>query len=185
MPRARPSERSSAISDMGPPLAVGFEAETPAVAYNTLRNEYLVVWCGDDSPGPLFHGEFEIFAQRLTAAGDEVGANDSRISDMGPNGDDAYSAQDPAVAYNPTSDQYLVAWEGDDDDVPLVDDEDEIFVQRLNATGAQVGANDRRVSDMGPNGDLAFSADNPAVAHNSRTTSTWWPGRATTTWGRC
>jgi hypothetical protein len=155
-----------AVSDMGPPLAVGFEAETPAVAYNTRRNEYLVVWSGDDSPGPLFPGEFEIFAQRLTAGGDEVGANDRRISEMGPSGDDAYSAEDPAVAYNPTSDQYLVAWEGDDDDVPLVDDEDEIFVQRLNANGAQVGADDRRVSDMGPNGDVDFSADNPAVAHN-------------------
>ena len=155
-----------AVSDMGPPLAVGFEAETPAVAYNTRRNEYLVVWRGDDSAGPLFPGEFEIFAQRLTAGGDEVGANDRRISEMGPSGDDAYSAEDPAVAYNPTSDQYLVAWEGDDDDVPLVDDEDEIFVQRLNANGAQVGADDRRVSDMGPNGDVDFSADNPAVAHN-------------------
>ena len=141
----------------------------PAVAYNARRNEYLVVWRGDDSAGPLVDGEFEIFAQRLTATGDEVGANDRRISDMGPNGDTAFSAEDPAVAYNPISDQYLVAWEGDDDAGPLVEGEDEIFVQRLSATGAPVGANDRRVSDMGPNGDPAYSADNPVVAHNSRT----------------
>ena len=157
------------ISDMGPPATAGFEAVEPAVAYNARRNEYLVVWRGDDSAGPLVDGEFEIFAQRLTATGDEVGANDRRISDMGPNGDTAFSAQDPAVAYNPISDQYLVAWEGDDDAGPLVEGEDEIFVQRLSATGAPVGANDRRVSDMGPNGDPAYSADNPVVAHNSRT----------------
>ena len=157
------------ISDMGPPATAGFEAVEPAVAYNARRNEYLVVWRGDDSAGPLVDGEFEIFAQRLTATGDEVGANDRRISDMGPNGDTAFSAQDPAVAYNPISDQYLVAWEGDDDAGPLVEGEDEIFVQRLSATGAPVGANDRRVSDMGPDGDPAYSADNPVVAHNSRT----------------
>ena len=105
---------------MGPPAAAGFGAEDPAVAYNARRNEYLVVWSGDDDTGPLVNDEFEIFAQRLTAGGDEVGANDRRISDMGPNGDTAYSAQDPAVAYNPTSDEYLVAWEGDDDAGPLV-----------------------------------------------------------------
>jgi large repetitive protein len=113
-----------AVSDMGPPLGAGFEAETPAVAYNSRRNEYLVVWRGDDDAGPLVDGEFEIFAQRLTAGGDEVGANDRRISTMGPNGDTAYSAEGPAVAYDPTSDQYLVAWEGDDDAGLLVDEED-------------------------------------------------------------
>jgi hypothetical protein len=155
------------ISDMGPPAAAGFGAEDPAVAYNVRRNEYLVVWRGEDDTGPLVDGEFEIFAQRLTAGGDEVGADDRRISDMGPDGDTAYSAQSPAIAYNPTSDEYLVAWEGDDDAGPLVDGEDEVFVQRLDARGAQVGTNDRRISDMGPNGDTAFSADNPAVAHNS------------------
>ena len=156
------------ISDMGPPAAAGFAAEEPDVAYNARRDEYLVVWRGDDSAGPLVDDEFEIFAQRLSAAGDEVGADDRRISDMGPDGDTAYTAENPDVTYNPTSDQYLVAWEGDDDTGPLVEGEEEVFVQRLSATGAQVGANDRRVSDMGPNGDAAFSADNPAVAHDSR-----------------
>ena len=155
------------ISDMGPPAAAGFGAEDPAVAYNARRNEYLVVWSGDDDTGPLVNDEFEIFAQRLTAGGDEVGANDRRISDMGPNGDTAFSAEAPAVAYNPTSDEFLVAWSGDDAAGSLVNNEREIFVQRLSARGAQVGTNDRRISDMGLNGDTAFSANNPTVAHNS------------------
>lgn len=71
------------ISDMGPPAVAGFEAQTPAVAYNARRNEYLVVWRGDDDTGPLVDGEFEIFAQRLTAGGAEVGANDRRSPTWG------------------------------------------------------------------------------------------------------
>ncbi len=155
------------ISDMGPPMAAGFDAGRPAVAYNARRNEYLVVWSGDDDAGPLVDDEFEIFAQRLSAAGAELGANDRRISEMGPNGDTAYFARGPAIAYNPTSDEFLVAWSGPDDAGALVANEREIFVQRLSASGAQVGANDRRVSDMGPDGDTGFSAQEPAVAHDS------------------
>ena len=73
-------------------LAASAMPEDPAVAYNARRNEYLVVWSGDDDTGPLVNDEFEIFAQRLTTDGDEVGANDRRISDMGPNGGTAFSA---------------------------------------------------------------------------------------------
>ena len=108
------------ISDMGPPMAAGFDAGRPAVAYNARRNEYLVVWSGDDSAGPLVDDEFEIFAQRLSAAGAELGANDRRISEMGPNGDTAYFARGPAIAYNPTSDEFLVAWSGPDNAGALV-----------------------------------------------------------------
>ena len=75
--------------------------------------------------------EYEIFGQRLTAAGDGAGANDFRISDMGPDGNTAYDAFDSSVAYNPAANEYLVAWDGDDDSAPLVDDELEIFGRRL------------------------------------------------------
>ena len=167
---------------MGPPAAAGFDAEDPAVAYNARRNEYLVVWRGDDSPGPLVNDEFEIFAQRLTAAGAEVGANDRRISDMGPNGDTTYSAEDPAVVYNPTSDEYLVAWEGDDNPGPLVEGEDEVFVQRLDARGAPVGRQRPAGLRHGPrrrHGLLGREARPWRTTR--RATSTWWPGRGTTT----
>ena len=40
---------------------------TPAVAYNSADNEYLVVWDGDDNTAPLVDNEFEIFGQRLSA----------------------------------------------------------------------------------------------------------------------
>ncbi len=155
------------ISDMGPAGNAVFNAEQPAVAYSARRNEYLVVWRGDDSPGSLVDEEFEIFSQRLTATGAQIGTNDRRISDMGPNGSTAFAAQNPAVAYNPSSDQFIVAWEGNDA-VAGVDGDDEIFVQRLAASGAPIGANDQRISDNGPLNDTTFSADNPTVAHNSR-----------------
>ena len=154
------------ISDMGPNGDTAYSAEDPAVAYNPTSDQYLVAWEGDDDTGPLVEGEDEIFVQRLSATGAQVGANDRRVSDMGPTGDTAFSADNPAVAHNSTSNQYLVAWEGDDDTGPLVESEDEIYVQRLSANGAEAGVNDRRVSDAGPDGDGDFEADVPSLAYS-------------------
>jgi hypothetical protein len=157
------------ISDMGPDGNTDYDARYPAVAYNSTDNEYLVVWYGDDSTASLVLWEDEIFGQRINAAtGAEVGTNDFRISDMGPDGDDSYDAYYPAVAYNSTDNEYLVVWEGDDNTAPLVDDEFEIFGQRINAaTGAEVGINDFRISDMGPDGNTVYGAHYPAVAYKS------------------
>jgi hypothetical protein len=154
------------LSDMGPDGDTNYGAYNPAVAYNPAEDQYLVVWYGDDDTGTLVDNEYEIFGQRVNAAtGAEIGV-DIRLSDMGPDGDASYAAWYPAVAYNPTEDQYLVVWQGDDDTGPLVDEEWEIFGQRLEATtGAEVGANDLRLSDMG--GDALFDAWYPAVAYNS------------------
>src|SRR5262249_41044533 len=141
-----------------------FHAYNPAVAYNGTANEYFVVWSGDDTT----NDEFEIYGQRIAAPnGVEVGADDFRISDMGPDGNETFDAQEPAVAYNGTANEYLVAWSGDDNTGPLENEEYEIFGQRLNApTGAEVGANDVRLSDMGPDGNEGAWAFSPAVAFN-------------------
>jgi hypothetical protein len=152
------------ISDMGTDGDTRFPASEPAVAYNVVNNQYLVVWHGGDT-NPQ---EIEIYGQRLDAAtGIQVGDNDFRISDMGPDGNIIYEAFHPAVAYNPTNNEYLVVWRGDDDTAPLVNNEVEIFGQRLNAaTGKEVGDNDFRISDMGPDGNTDFGAFDPAVAYN-------------------
>ena len=157
------------ISDMGPDGDTHYGAHYPAVVYNGTAHEYLVVWWGDDDTAPLVRGEYEIFGQRLSFSGAQIGTNDFRISDMGPDGNASYSARNPAVAYNSTSNQYLVVWYGDDDDGPLVDGEDEIFGQRLDADGNPVGTNDFRISDMGPDGNTAYDAITPAVVYNSLT----------------
>jgi len=97
----------------------------------------------------------------------EVGSNDFRISDMGVDGNDAYEADEPRVAYNSTDNEYLVVWHGDDDTGSLVDGEFEIYGQLIDgATGAEIGS-DIRISDMGTNGDSIYDAFDPSVAYNA------------------
>ena len=164
------------LSHMGPDGDPAFDALNPALAYNPTQNEYLLVWHGDDA----LDNVVEIYGQRLNAAsGVDVGTDDFPISDMGASDmDSRFKGQDVAVAYNATEDEYLVVWEGDDDTPPLINNELEIFGQRLAADGSHVGGNDFRISDMGPDGSTAYAADNPAVAYNP-TTNTYlvvWSG---------
>jgi len=122
------------ISDMGPDGDTGFRTFAPDVAYNVTENEYMVTWAGNDNMAPMANGEFEAFAQKLDAAGSEIGDNDFRVSDMGPDGDVRYTVQTPAVSYNGTRlNSYLFVWSGDDD-VETVDDELEIFGRLLAST---------------------------------------------------
>ena len=125
------------VSDMGPDGSGIYDAALPSVAYNPAANEYLVAWQGEDNTAMLVDGEYEIFGQRLSAAGAAVGANDFRISDMGPNGNTTYEASHPTVAYSSAANEYLVTWQGDDNTAPLVDGEEEIFALK--------GAEDWRV----------------------------------------
>lgn len=153
------------ISDMGPDGNANYSASQATVTFNSSQNEFLVVWSGDDNTGSLVDNEFEIYGQRLTLAGAETGTNDFRISDMGPDGSTLYNAFAPDVAWNSTNNQYMVVWHGDDNTAPLVDNELEIFMQRLDGvTGGQVGVNDAQISDMGPNGDVNYRGQNPSIA---------------------
>ncbi|MCP5100311.1 MAG: hypothetical protein GY943_32570, partial [Chloroflexi bacterium] len=170
------------ISDMGSTDGDEvYDAWNTAVTYNNTNNEYLVVWQGDDTTD----NAVEIYAQRIygnRATGDEVGNNDFRISDMGStDSSTAFRGERPAVAYNSSSNQYLVVWQGDDDTSPLVDDEYEIFGQRVygnRATGDEINS-DFRISDMGTNGDTDYGASEPAVVYNSSATNEYlivWSG---------
>ena len=104
----------------------------PSVAYSSTDDQWLVVWSGDDDTAPLVNGEEEIFGQRLTGAGVEGGTNDFRISDMGPNSSTVNAGSTPSVACRLADNQWLVTWYGDDNSPPLVDNELEIFGQRLD-----------------------------------------------------
>jgi hypothetical protein len=118
------------ISDIGPNGDTVFDAFSPAVAYNSSDNEYLVVWSGDDGAGALVDGENEIYGQRVSATTfAQAGVNDFRISDMGSDGDSFFAAAAPAVTYNSTNNEYLVVWHGTDDVGPLVVNEYEVFGQ--------------------------------------------------------
>jgi len=156
------------ISDMGPPGDTLYPATEVSVAYNSAANEYLVVWHGDDDVGTLVNNEFEIFGQRLSGTGAELGADDFRISDMGTNGDTQYIARFPQVTYSTFNNQYLVVWRGDDDSGTLVNEEYEVFGQRLNAAGTEVPPNDFRISDMGTDGDPLYQVSGtPRVVYNA------------------
>src|SRR5260370_468948 len=149
---------------MGPDGDPNYAAYNPAVAYNGAANEYLVAWEGNDDTPPMLGNEYEVFGQRLRGAtGAQVGVNDFRLSDMGPDRSPNFGAAFPAAASTGTNNECLVGWMGDD----MAAGEYEIFGQRLKAaTGAEVGANDFLISNMGPN-DISSSDFAPAVAYNS------------------
>ncbi|HYD50071.1 MAG TPA: hypothetical protein VEB21_17060 [Terriglobales bacterium] len=156
------------ISDMGVDGSTASAAFAPAVAYNHNAAEFLVVWYGDDPTVPFVDNEFEIFGQRLNAVdGAALGSNDFRISDMGPDGSTAYRASEPAVVHNTADNQYLVVWGGTDNTPPQVLNEEEIFGQRLDASGAEIGSNDFVLSSMGPDGSTAYSGLSPELAYDA------------------
>src|SRR5206468_3523450 len=118
----------------GPAGNTAYENYSPDVAYNSATNEYMVVWEGDFASGGT-DNEFEIWGQRLNAAtGAAVGSN-IQISNQGPAGNLSYNAHTPAIAYHSGNNEYLVAWDGDDNSPGLVNDDFEVFGKRLNADG--------------------------------------------------
>jgi hypothetical protein len=154
------------ITHMGPDGSTLYGAGSPGLVYNAAQHEYMLVWYGSDNTGGLVASEYEIFAQRLAGATGAVVGSPLRVSDMGPNGDTNFDASQPKVAYNPTQHEYLVVWQGDDNASGLADDEIEIYGQRLSAvTGAEIGG-DLRLSDMGPDGDPAFTTRHAGVVYN-------------------
>jgi|GEM_PF-1660098 len=72
--------------------------QDPAVAYNSQDNKYLVVWEDDR------HGNWDIYGQLLSAAGEPLGGNFPIIDiDTG--------QRFPALAYNDQDNLYLVVWQ--------------------------------------------------------------------------
>lgn len=146
----------------------------PDVVFNPTSEEYLVVLTGrkeviflPSTKGIIVPTvtEREVWGQRLDRDGNEVGANDFRISSTGPQGDSSFFAQHVAAAWNSVDNEYLVVWSGNDDTPPYNQSEREIYAQRLDADGAQIGANDFRISNMG-NALSIYFAFQPAVVHN-------------------
>ena len=70
----------------------------------------------------------------------EVGEDDFRVSIMGGTGDEAFSAREPAVAYNSTDEELLVVWSANEDAPSLEAEKVEIWGQRLAVvTGELLG----------------------------------------------
>jgi hypothetical protein len=110
LPVAAPAGERAPI---GPDITVSAldnEQVAPAVAYNSLHDEYLVVWEND------WPGNKDIYATRISSTGALLGwwavtyGDEDRIQ--------------PAVAYDPVRDRYLVVWSvdfyGDGSDYDIV-----------------------------------------------------------------
>jgi hypothetical protein len=129
-------------------------------AYNPKRGEYLIAYEADDL---ATDGETEIFAQRVSTRGTLIGGV-IRVSTTGADGDDTHDASDPDLAYNSKANQYLAVWDADGQANP---DEDEIYAQRLGATGAELGG-DFKISTTLPDGDDNLDALDAEVAYNAK-----------------
>jgi hypothetical protein len=133
--------------------ATGDERD-PAIAYNSVDDEYLVVWEDDRNQGGTLDRGWDIYGRRVDADGTRIGG-DFRISG-GQATDDEY---DPAVAYNPAANQYLVVW---GDGRQYSSRGWDIYGQRVRANGTLAGSN-IRISGVDATGD----DEKPAVAFNS------------------
>jgi len=100
----------------------------PQVTYNPQADEYLVAWYGKGMVRTYL--QTEVFVQRISGLGQKVG-EEIAVSDMGPDSVDTLTAQSAALTYNPDRFEYLVVWHGDDTVFLLINDEIEIFGQRL------------------------------------------------------
>jgi hypothetical protein len=124
--------------------------ETPAVVWNPIAREYLVVW--EDWRDLSSRGS-DIYGQRVSAGGSLLGPN-FRISGGAADGSD----RDPAVVWNQTANEYLVVW---DDGRDLYVRGSDIYGQRVDAGGTLLGFNLRIC------GAAAYGyEDAPAVAWN-------------------
>ncbi|MEP4597053.1 MAG: Ig-like domain-containing protein, partial [Cyclobacteriaceae bacterium] len=116
------------ISDMA---GGGVNNQQPKIAWNSVQNEFFVVWNTD----PVTDEAFEIYGQRLDVAGADVAATTNiKISNVG-DGDAATASSSPDVVYNPDDDEYFVVYSAD-----VADGVFKIYGSVRDNVGAQVVA---------------------------------------------
>ena len=142
------------VSHQGASDSDDLHAERPAVAFDPASGEFFVAWGGEVTGS--FGTLGQVLGRRVSAAGTPLGGQ-FQISQQQNVGD----ADAPAVAADPRSGEYLVAWEAFH-----ASGESEIHGQRLTAAGAEVGANDAQFSNQGPAGNPSFFAGAAATAFN-------------------
>lgn len=156
------------------PAATGNETWN-AVAYGSAAGEFLVVWI-DDRDDPNGHYT-NVYGQRVSASGSPVGA-DFRITGPGATNVETY----PAVAYSPTSNEFLVVWE-DSRDFGTRDWD--IYGRRVSASGSPVGA-DFRINNCPKPAGIEDLDSSPEVIYDPGTDGflvLWTDGRDSLTRG--
>ncbi|WP_298898522.1 T9SS type A sorting domain-containing protein [uncultured Psychroserpens sp.] len=147
------------ISDMGNEGDTSFGAFLPRVSYSATSNEYLVIWEGDES----INNKFEIYGQRLSNSGAEIGVNDFQISQQLPLADANFDARGPDLIWNSIENDFLIVWQGE----TSTDDEKEIYGQIYDLDSQSISGSNFRISDMGPDTNISFFSIRPRVAYNA------------------
>lgn len=120
----------------------------PHVAYNSTRNEYLVVW--SDQRNTRTNGS-DIYGQRVSADGTLIGSDVAIATAPGPQ---LY----PRVAYSPDADEYLVVWQ---DSRTARTTSTDVFGQRIDGDGSLLGSNFATSDSNGAQNqpDVTYSPD--------------------------
>ena len=92
------------LTQIGHDGDAAFDATDPEVAYNSLQDEFLVVWSGTDPSAP---GDIEIYGRLLNGVGAPKGPVHRLSEDA-----DASGAAQPVVGYSPVTNGYLLAYTG-------------------------------------------------------------------------
>ncbi|MFQ6058523.1 MAG: hypothetical protein ACE5MB_06575, partial [Anaerolineae bacterium] len=126
----RVSGSGALIGDNFPICTEGSWQMTPAVAYSSLADEYLVVWSDWRTSGP------DIYGQRISSSG-------ALLGDAFPISRAANEQRSPAVAYNNLADEYLVVWQDHRSfsaaDFEIYQAPSEVYGQRVSSSGALLG----------------------------------------------
>ncbi len=158
------------ISEMGGTGTTSIWTIDPRVAYNSDNDEYMVVWTSNTEDGSSAGG-YEIWARRLAYDPSDVlipvGTN-SRISQLGPDGNSAFNSFAADIVYNSTQHEYFFVYTADTNADGYVDNEFEIYGQSLDGEG-NITCSPLIFSINSPaNGNAAYYGWHPALAFNSR-----------------
>jgi hypothetical protein len=123
--------------EIGGDFEVAPSGRFPDIAYNATRDEFLVTWATATSPAMS-----DIWAARVTAPGAPV-APAVQVSQTGDCCNHS-GARYPSVAYDPALDEYVIVWLAGRE---LWSSAQQVYGQRLDAAGAEVGRDDFRISD--------------------------------------
>ena len=152
--------RVSNTTDLGKVNTSFVRTSTQAdVAWNSVSNQYLVVWKGMGQPEDLV--KMEIYGQLLKGNGDALG-NDFRISETTNQGNN-FHADAPAVAYSSGNNQYLVVWSGGF----KKESQSEVWGRGITEKGTVLAGGDFLISQLSTNIGANRHANSPDVVYNN------------------